>query len=134
MSPTAPRNRSAVRERADFEQDMSGRCCLRGTRSGRAIRRDGALDGPPAFNHLCESFRTTSQTGTRLAMWTTSGIPLATIWTSPDSVESHLLFHFAGAERRFERCRADVAEAGVPPARIIETFDVLANGRAGLVS
>jgi exodeoxyribonuclease III len=38
------------------------------------------------------------------------------VWTSPDLVESHLLFRMAGAEPCFERRRADVAEAGVPSA------------------
>ncbi len=55
-------------------------------------------------------------------------------WTSPDLVESQLLFLLAGAERRFERGRADIAEAGVPPAGVIEPFDILANGLAGLVA
>jgi len=55
-------------------------------------------------------------------------------WTSPDSVESQSLFLLAGSERCFECCRTDVTEARVPPARVIEAFNVLANGRAGLVS
>jgi Transposase DDE domain group 1 len=59
---------------------------------------------------------------------------LTKIWTLPDSVESHSLFLFRRPELCFERDRADVAEARVPSARVIEAFGVLANGCAGLVA
>jgi hypothetical protein len=47
-------------------------------------------------------------------------------------VESHSLLFLAGAELGFVRCRAEIAEAGVPPAGVIEALDVLANGHARL--
>ena len=50
------------------------------------------------------------------------------LWTSPDLVESRLLLPRCGLEPRLEGSRADVAEAGVSPAGVIEPFDVLANG------
>ena len=53
-------------------------------------------------------------------------------WTSPDLVESVCLLLFVRAERRLEGGRAHVAQARIPPARVIEAFDVLANGVACL--
>jgi len=47
-------------------------------------------------------------------------------------VESHSLFLLVGVELGFERRRADVTEARVPPARIVESLDVLANSATGL--
>jgi DNA replication protein DnaC len=55
-------------------------------------------------------------------------------WTSPDLVESHSLFPAVGPVCCLERCRADVAEARMPSARVIEPFDVLANRFAGFVA
>jgi hypothetical protein len=49
-------------------------------------------------------------------------------WTSPVSVESRLLLPDIGMERRLEGCGAFVAQARMPPARIIEAFDIFANG------
>ncbi len=55
-------------------------------------------------------------------------------WTSPDLVESDLLFPVPGPVLRLEGCWADVAEARVPSARVIEAFDILANGLGGLLA
>ena len=57
---------------------------------------------------------------------------LAEYWTYPDLVESRLLFPCGGTERGLEGGRARVAEARMPSARVIEPFDVLANGLARL--
>jgi response regulator RpfG family c-di-GMP phosphodiesterase len=53
-------------------------------------------------------------------------------WTSPDLVESRSLLPCRRREPRLEVCGADVAEARVPSARVIEAFDVLANLFGGL--
>ena len=47
-------------------------------------------------------------------------------------MESHSLFLLVGVELGFERRRADVAEARMPTARIVESLDVLANSATGL--
>jgi hypothetical protein len=60
----------------------------------------------------CTSF------GVVLTIASTSG------WTSPDLVESHSLLPCRRREPRLEGCRANVAEARVPSARVIEAFDV----------
>ena len=56
----------------------------------------------------------------------------ARTWTSPDLVESLCLLFFVRVERGLESGRAHVAQARMPPARVIEAFDVLANGVACL--
>ena len=53
-------------------------------------------------------------------------------WTSPDLVESHSLLPCRRREPRLEGCRANVAEARVPSARVIEAFDVLSYLFGGL--
>ncbi len=52
-------------------------------------------------------------------------------WTFPDLVESHFLRLVVGLEVCFECCGAFVAKARMPPLRIVEAFDVKANGVAG---
>ena len=56
----------------------------------------------------------------------------ADAWTSPGLAESRCLLFFVGVERRFEGGGADVAQARMPPARVIEAFDVLPNGVGSL--
>jgi ABC-type amino acid transport substrate-binding protein len=59
--------------------------------------------------------------------------PKALDWTSPLSVESV----FSSRSRRmrpFERCGADIAEARMTPAWVIEAFDVMSNRAACLVA
>ena len=55
-------------------------------------------------------------------------------WTSPDLVESHLLFPVGRVMRGLERCRTDIANARMPPARIVEPLDVFSNCLAGLIA
>jgi DNA invertase Pin-like site-specific DNA recombinase len=55
-----------------------------------------------------------------------------TLWTCPVLLESHYLLLGVGPERSLECCWADVAQAGMSPARVIEPLDVLANGVDGL--
>ena len=52
-------------------------------------------------------------------------------WTSPDLVESHFLRRVVGLECCLECGGAYVAKARMPPPRVIEAFDVKANGVAG---
>ena len=54
-------------------------------------------------------------------------------WTSPLSVESTFSCRFPGMGL-FESYWTDVAEARVASARVIEPFDVMTNGFAGLVA
>src|SRR5665648_414798 len=56
------------------------------------------------------------------------------LWTSPDLVESQLLFPVPCPMRCLERCWADIAQARVSSARVIEPLDVLANGVGGLLA
>jgi hypothetical protein len=49
-------------------------------------------------------------------------------------MESHSLFLLANSVRRVEGCRADVAEAQVSSARVIQAFDMLTNSLASLVA
>ena len=59
-------------------------------------------------------------------------LPGCELWTSPGLAESRCLLFFVGVERRFEGGGADVAQARMPPARVIEAFDVLPNGVGSL--
>ena len=74
-------------------------------------------------------FTEAERAGRFFLSWHSNGL-----WTSPDLVESYSLLPASGPVRGFVGCRADVAQSGMTPARVIEPLDVLANRFAGLVA
>ena len=135
----------AALPRKRIEHDISDAekmcaCGCQKTRIGEVISEQ--LDIEPAkalvlqhvrAKYACRACEGTDDDGPAVVTAPLPAQPLPK-WTSPDLVESQLLFPVPCPVRCLERCWADVAQARVSSARVIEPLDVLANGVGGLLA
>ena len=130
-------------ETAAFEelnQSWNTSMSLTGVSSSTTKSNNWTVERPTVFANAIDIRASSNVTGTgaqiaaadSLTIKAGGDIDFKALWTSPGLAESRCLLFFVGVERRFEGGGADVAQARMPPARVIEAFDVLPNGVGSL--